>query len=131
VRLLDGQGGSSSVTFSLDGTQVAAGGDDGSVMVWNADGGDVVARLENHLYPVTAVAWAHNHIASGDPSGVVRVWDTGTWSERLVLPTEDLIRRLFFHTAGTQLTAFSGSTALTWAITGEQLSQGEAPANLG
>lgn len=131
MRLLDVQGGAASVLFSPDGTQIAAGGDDGSVTIWKTEDGSPVARLENHLYAVRALAWAQNHIASGDNSGVVRVWDTATWSEVLVLPSNDPISRLFFHAAGTQLTVFSGYNAVTWAITGEFLSQGEAPANLG
>src|SRR5688500_4165715 len=83
--LHEGQGGASSVSFSPDGLFVAGGGDDGSVMVWDTQTGETITRLENHLYPISAIAiaWSADGalLASGDWSGVVRVWEVATWSE--------------------------------------------------
>ena len=82
-NLIEGQGGAESVAFSPDGSKIAAGGEDNSVMVFDAATGEIIARLENHIYPVSAVAWSADGkwIASGDWSGVVRLWDTSNWSE--------------------------------------------------
>jgi WD40 repeat protein len=90
-RLFEGQEGASSATFSPDSHLTAAGGDDGSVMVWETASGNVVARLVNHLYPVGAVAWSSNGkwLASGDDSGVVRIWNAITWNEDQVISLVD------------------------------------------
>lgn len=130
MRLLEGQGGARSVTFSLDKAKVAAGGEDGSVMVWRAGSGTVVERLEAHLYPVTALTWSGSLLASGDQSGVVRLWNTMTWSETRVLQMADPIRQLLYHPAATQLTVFSGDQAITWDIAGGVLYQTGAPPDL-
>jgi WD40 repeat protein len=111
---------------------LAAGGDDNSVMVWDTVSDDVVTRLENHIYPVTAVAWAGHYIASGDQSGVVRIWDTATWSEYRVLTTSGTIRVLAFDAADGQIVAYTDSSVITWdADTGTVISQNDQAADLG
>ncbi len=117
MTLLEGQGGAESVAFSPDGSMIAAGGDDNSVMVWDTASGEIVTRLEGHIYPVSAVAWAGNYLASGDWSGVVRVWDTQTWSEYRVLTTTGKIERLDFDEALLNLTASMGTKGCEiWSI---------------
>jgi WD40 repeat protein len=104
MQLFEGQSGAFSVAFSPDGAQIAGGGDDGSVMVWDAASGAGVVRLENHIYPVRALAWTGTLLASGDQSGVVRLWDTPTWSENRVITLSDLpILKLELNTEATQL----------------------------
>ncbi len=76
--------------------------------------GAEVARLENHIYPVSALAWAGTWIASGDWSGVVRLWDTTGWSEYRVLPVQGAIRRLSF--GDTTLSAQTDDALVTWNI---------------
>jgi WD40 repeat protein len=90
MTLLEGQNGASSANFSPDSARIAAGGDDGSVMVWDAASGEAIVRLENHLYPVGAVAWSTDGttLASGDESGIIRLWDTATWTEARVFSVE-------------------------------------------
>lgn len=123
MLLLEGQGGAASVTFNPDGAYIAAGGTDNSVMVWDSENGDEVARLEGHIYPVSAVAWAGNYLASGDWSGVVRVWDTITWSEYRVLTMTEKIERLDFDSIQSNLTANLGIEGCTgWNIaSGEEV----------
>lgn len=126
--LLEGQGGAWSLSFSPDGQWLAGGGDDGSVTVWGVSTGEQIVRLENHMYPISAVAWAEdgNLLASGDWSGVVRVWDAATWSEYRVFAREERIERLIFDDADT-LTAFGEQSRTAWHISsGEAVSQSEA-----
>ena len=132
-RLLEGQHGVWSVEFSPDGKWGAGGGDDGSVMVWDAATGEQVARLENHLYPISAVAWAADGglLASGDWSGVARVWDATTWSEYRVFAREERIDQLIFDDTDA-LTAFGEESRTAWDIaSGEVVSQSEAIGGVG
>lgn len=57
---------------------IAAGNSDGTVRVWNAENGRLVAQpLLGHGFPVWAVAFSHdgNLLVSGDEQGEMRVWD--------------------------------------------------------
>lgn len=116
-RLLEGQGGAWSLSFSPDGQWLAGGGDDGSVTVWGVSTGEQIVRLENHLYPISAVAWAEdgNLLASGDWSGVVRVWDAATWSEYRVFAGDREIRSLIFYGLGLLATT-PGNNIIGWDI---------------
>ncbi len=105
--LLEGQNGVESVTFSPDGSMIAAGGDDHSVTIFDAMTGKTIAQLTNHIYPISAVAWSSDGkwVASGDWSGVVRLWDTSTWSEFRTFSINGKITGLNFNLALGVLTA--------------------------
>lgn len=64
------------VAFSADGTQLASGGADGTVRVWNVDDGAEIACLEGHGKPVTSVAVGQDGglIFSGAEDGTLRRW---------------------------------------------------------
>jgi WD40 repeat protein len=68
-----------SVAFSPDGKRIASGGQDGKVLVWDAEkGGAALLRLQGHVGTVTSVAFSSDgkRIASGGGwDGTVRVWD--------------------------------------------------------
>jgi WD40 repeat protein len=119
-ELVEGQSGAESVSFSPDGAQIAAGGEDNSVMVFDVASGEIVARLENHIYPVSAVAWAGNYLASGDWSGVVRIWDTSNWSEYRTLPTNGKIDALTLTPSG-ELRVVNDDMLTIWNISSGQL----------
>lgn len=116
-RLFEGQGGVWSVSISPDGLWLAGGGNDGSVVVWDAVTGEQAARLENHLYPISALAWSPGgrQLASGDWSGVVRVWDAAAWSEYRVLAGDREIRSLVFYELGLLATTPSNKI-IGWEI---------------
>ncbi len=46
------------VAFSADGGRLVSGGDDGSVRVWDAAGGEELLRLDGHAGGVWAVAFS-------------------------------------------------------------------------
>jgi WD40 repeat protein len=56
---------------------VAAGGDDGSVRLWEVTGGRHTATLTGHVGPVRAVAFTPDGatVAAGGDDGAVRLWE--------------------------------------------------------
>jgi WD40 repeat protein len=129
--LHEGQGGTSSVSFNPNGSLIAGGGNDGSIMLWDTQTGETVTRLENHLYPISTLAWSPDGklLASGDWSGIIRVWDVATWSEYRLFPTDEKIERLIFE--GDSLTALSLEMEYVWTVEDNALiSQNERTSDL-
>lgn len=89
-HLLAGQTGASSVTWSPGGEQIASGGDDATVMIWDAQTYEPLVTLTNHVYRVHGLSFydAAALLASRDISGVVRVWSLDTGSEILTVQNE-------------------------------------------
>ncbi|MEO8392944.1 MAG: WD40 repeat domain-containing protein [Chloroflexota bacterium] len=135
TQFLEGQSGVESIAFSPDGAEFAAGGDDNSVMVFDTVASKGLERLINHIYPVSAVAWSSDGkwIASGDWSGIVRLWDTSNWSEyRVFADAEAKIEALRFEQSNSQITAISSNGRYLWDITsGMLLSQIESTSGVG
>ena len=66
------------VAFSPDGTAVAAGTADASVLVWNLSTRSLTATLP-HPQPVTSLAWdGPGQLAAGDADGTVSMWTLPT-----------------------------------------------------
>ncbi len=68
------------LAFSADGKQVAGGGEDNTLRVWEpvpGFRGDARAILPGHTQPITAVAFAPNGLtaATGSRDGTARVWN--------------------------------------------------------
>lgn len=66
------------VTFTHDGTLLAAAYEDGAVRLWRLPAGEVVADSLRHAGWVAAVAFSPDgtRLASGGQDGVVRLWST-------------------------------------------------------
>ena len=62
--------------FSPGSYYAVAGSASGTVLVWDAHSGEVERRLKGHRAAVPCVAWSGDglRIASGDKSGVLRLW---------------------------------------------------------
>ena len=67
------------VTFSPDGSTLAAGSHAGHVRLWNASTGDSVTVLGVHYTPVSSVVFSPDGtlLASGTRQGDVLLWDVG------------------------------------------------------
>lgn len=74
----EGHGEVRCATFSPDGTRIATGGQDNSVVVSDVDTGEIVAHpLKGHEMPVDSVAFSPDgkRIASGGFDNTIRLWD--------------------------------------------------------
>ena len=77
-------------SFILDGrTQLASGGSDGAVRIWDYATGARLAVLEGHTGPVNAVCTltldGRTLLASGGDGGAVRIWDPAAGTRYAVL----------------------------------------------
>jgi WD40 repeat protein len=113
------------MAYHPDGSLIALAADE-NVVVHRVSDGSVVATLTGHGDEVSALAFDRTGatLASGSLDASVRLWDTSTWTERLVLSTA---------TAGVSAVAFApdgkyvfagviGTSAFGWdPATGERL----------
>lgn len=93
------------IAWSPDGTQIATGGADGAVNIWNALTGNVMLTLTGHKLGTSDLAWSPDgtKLLSGSADGSVFLWDA---------TNGQLLR---------QLRNKGAVTALTWRQDGKQL----------
>lgn len=79
--------GSRALAFSADGRFLAAGGQDGSIMLFDIFSGHALATLNAHQLSITHLAFSSDGrtLASGSLDGIVRLWNLATHSELFVL----------------------------------------------
>ncbi len=63
------------LAVSADGRRVAAGTQDGAILVLDPETGAVAATLRRSDAAVTALTWTAGGLVSGDNDGVIAVWD--------------------------------------------------------
>jgi len=100
-RTLCGQrGGVYCVAFSPDGSRLASGAQDGSIIVWDPLRGEEQATLLGHGDRVTELAYSPDGklLASSSRDQTVKLWDTGT---------HELIETLSAHSDRVLCLAFS------------------------
>ncbi len=74
-------------TYTADGTMLVSAGRDKTVKIWDPATGDLIRVLGGHLDTVWSGEFsADGSLLTSSTPGLVRVWDTKTWSEIRKLP---------------------------------------------
>ena len=89
-----------SVAFSPDGLIIAAGSENGIIVLWNADSGGLFRTIRGHTGYINSVAFSHvgRTLASASDDGTVKLWNATNGS---------LIRTLKGHSSSVEGVAFS------------------------
>lgn len=88
LRVLSGAPGRvSSLAATADGRLLAAGDQDGHILVWDTRTGALVFQKYAHVFTVWTVAFSPDGslLASGAFDARVRLWEAGTWREAGIL----------------------------------------------
>ena len=78
-----------SLALSPDGSQIATGGEDGMIRIWEADTGEQITALSAHSSRVTDLSFSPDgqRLLSGGSGGQVNLWDTRNRQQILSLDT--------------------------------------------
>ena len=136
LAVLEGYGMLQCVAVSSDGTQLAAGSEDGTIRRWNASTTEELRTLRGHSSIVHSVAYSPNGslIASASEDKTVRLWDVSSddaprfkWARRC----EREVLCVTFSPDGKLLASGSrGSDVVLWDTdTGDELER--LPGNYG
>lgn len=65
------------LAYSPDGQNIATGGDDGRVKIWNVNSGFCFVTFKDHTAPITAITFGYsgNAVFSASLDGTVRAYD--------------------------------------------------------
>jgi WD40 repeat protein len=114
-----------SISFAPDGRTLAMGIDDGSLKLWDVDGGELRSTLRVHTGPVWATAWSASgkFLATGHDDGSIHLWDVATETKLQTLKATGPVRSLAFSPIGSTLAVGgrTGEVSLWNAETGESL----------
>ncbi|PPQ94743.1 hypothetical protein CVT25_007691, partial [Psilocybe cyanescens] len=108
------------VAFSMNGTQIASGSDDGFVRIWDASSGEELKILKGHNDGVSSVSFTSDDrwIASGSDDFSVRVWDV--WNGEITNIMEGhtgVVNSVSFSKSGSWIVSGSDDTSIrVWDV---------------
>ena len=99
--------------WSFDGSQLASGGNDNNLMIWNLHSTKPIMCSNSHLAAVKAIAWSphqHNILASGGGTAdrTIRFWNTTTFENVLKYDTGSQVCNLVFSKTSNELISTHG-----------------------
>ena len=99
--------------WSFDGSQLASGGNDNNLMIWNLHSTKPIMCNNSHLAAVKAIAWSphqHNILASGGGTAdrTIRFWNTTTFENILKYDTGSQVCNLVFSKTSNELISTHG-----------------------
>ena len=107
------------IAWSPDGTTLATGSDDGTIIVWDPTTGTQKTTLTDNHRSVRSLAWSPDGttLATGSDDGTIIVWDptTGTQKTTLATGSHRSVRSLAWSPDGTTLaTSSHDGTIIVW-----------------
>ncbi|WP_363331027.1 WD40 repeat domain-containing protein [Desulfonatronospira sp.] len=111
----------SNVRFSPNEQQVATASTSGTVQIWDAATGEIIANLEHHDR-VNALSFSHNGqwLATASKDGMARVWNANTGTPIMTLNHDEAVNSVIFSPVSERLvTASSDRTAKVWNYAGD------------
>jgi len=99
--------------WSFDGSQLASGGNDNNLMIWNLHSTKPIMCNNSHLAAVKAIAWSphqHNILVSGGGTAdrTIRFWNTTTFANILKYDTGSQVCNLVFSKTSNELISTHG-----------------------
>ena len=109
-----------SVAFSPDGRILAAGCENGTVMLWDTESWSVIRMLEGHSSSVSSVAFSPDGrtLASGSGDNTIKLWDVDSGTEkRTIEGYSSLVYSVAFSPDGRTLASGSNdNTIKLWDV---------------
>jgi len=99
--------------WSFDGSQLASGGNDNNLMVWNLHSNKPLMCNNDHIAAVKAIAWSphqHNILASGGGTAdrTIRFWNTNIFEQIYKIDTGSQVCNLLFSKSSNELVSTHG-----------------------
>ena len=99
--------------WSFDGSQLASGGNDNKLMIWNLHSNRPLMCNSDHIAAVKAIAWSphqHNILASGGGTAdrTIRFWNTNSFEQISKIDTGSQVCNLVFSKTSNELVSTHG-----------------------